>query len=633
LQLDALTKCPTEKRLRATIETLPKTLDTFYERILLEIDEEDRQTAHLALQWLAYAARDITLAELAEAMVARTTEPPYVDLSYRFMDVKYVFDMLPSGLVTTWSREKRQTPPQIALRLHDFSHENSSHINMHFPLASETDEESTASVTQSDDHETSLSETIQGSSTSGEVASLSHPERIRIQLAHFSVQEYLVSHRIGSSEAAYFQISQLSSDNLIAEVCFAYMNHLVECSETISDKNSRVILVERTKDFPLFLYAITYWKEHLKRLESHPHSETLDRLCQEYLGHVPSDWQIWLYMDSPDTSDWLALRQERTTSNLDPPLLKPLRYVSDISVDTQIRHLVFKPANPKKEEISELLHSAACFGRTSIVPLLLNAGSQVDDRSFGILGAALHAAWYNEDKGVLRFLSKSDSNLDTISGMYGTPLTTALRWLSDYEYVVSFLLDQGADPNIPNREGCRPLNLSITRRKASIVSKLINAGANLESTDLCHSFPLHEAAELGEPEIVRVLLEHGANIHSRGGAYGGPMEAAARGGNVECILLLLTYGADAKGVGLNEIGRVYKSPLEQAVDQRRVEATRLLLDHGASEGREAELDKMLTHLRRTIAEMTRERLYRSTGWQREDLEAAENVLRVLKAAM
>jgi hypothetical protein len=111
------------------------------------------------------------------------------------------------------------------------------------------------------------------------------------------------------------------------------------------------------------------------------------------------------------------------------------------------------------------------------------------------------------------------------------------------------------------------------------------------------------------------------------------MEAAARGGNAECIPLLLTYGADAKGIGSNESGRVYKAPLEQAVDQRRVEATRLLLDRGATEGRDAELDKMLTHLRRTIAEMRRERLYRSTGWRREDLETAENALRVLEAGM
>lgn len=83
------------------MEELPKTLDAFYDRILLEIDnDEDLNLAYLALQWLAFAARPVSLKELAEAVMVRPESEPYLTDKGRFLDYKDLLQILPSGLVS-----------------------------------------------------------------------------------------------------------------------------------------------------------------------------------------------------------------------------------------------------------------------------------------------------------------------------------------------------------------------------------------------------------------------------------------------------------------------------------------------------------------------------------------------------
>jgi hypothetical protein len=54
--------------LRRTLKALPKSLDETYDRILTSIDEQHCDLAHKVLQWLAFSARPVTLAEVAEAL-------------------------------------------------------------------------------------------------------------------------------------------------------------------------------------------------------------------------------------------------------------------------------------------------------------------------------------------------------------------------------------------------------------------------------------------------------------------------------------------------------------------------------------------------------------------------------------
>lgn len=68
-QLESLRKCKNIKSVNEVLQSLPKTLDEMYERILSSIDEANIHTARRALQWLILAKRPLSAEELAEAAV------------------------------------------------------------------------------------------------------------------------------------------------------------------------------------------------------------------------------------------------------------------------------------------------------------------------------------------------------------------------------------------------------------------------------------------------------------------------------------------------------------------------------------------------------------------------------------
>jgi hypothetical protein len=71
---------------------LPRTLDAFYERTLLAIDNDYRHQAQIALQWIAYSVRPISVDELAEAVIINVHEAPYVVAANRYMTSNDIFN-------------------------------------------------------------------------------------------------------------------------------------------------------------------------------------------------------------------------------------------------------------------------------------------------------------------------------------------------------------------------------------------------------------------------------------------------------------------------------------------------------------------------------------------------------------
>jgi len=99
LQLEALGRLRAEAKIRSAMENLPQTLDAFYDRIILEIPEEDQHYANRALQWIAFAARPLSLKELAEAVIISPENEPCLRDEDRIMDSEGLLDIIPSGLI------------------------------------------------------------------------------------------------------------------------------------------------------------------------------------------------------------------------------------------------------------------------------------------------------------------------------------------------------------------------------------------------------------------------------------------------------------------------------------------------------------------------------------------------------
>jgi hypothetical protein len=66
-QLETLRRS-TQRNLRGILEKLPKTLDETYERVLKDINEDNREHAHRLLHCIAVAIRPLRADDLAEIL-------------------------------------------------------------------------------------------------------------------------------------------------------------------------------------------------------------------------------------------------------------------------------------------------------------------------------------------------------------------------------------------------------------------------------------------------------------------------------------------------------------------------------------------------------------------------------------
>jgi hypothetical protein len=294
---------------------LPKNLDVFYDRILLELEQdESHQEAHRALQWLIFAARPVSLKELAEAVIIRP-EPPYLDLKDRFMDYMDLLDILPSGLVSA-VQVKRGRDDDIA----EFSDsEEASDDN--------DDEEATEDEKYED-------EEIETPSKPYDEAWERHDEtviesdmdettyKVMVRLAHFSVEEYLLSTRIKTGMASIYYIEETSAHSIIAQSCFSYLLFVGSQKPELAK--------EIFKLFPLVHYTANCWPYHMQKLDgllgTEPKLSEMAGLCLKYKSDA---WKVWAAVGFRD-SDYCDGETHPLT---DLPLLK--RQV--IKVSTSLR--------------------------------------------------------------------------------------------------------------------------------------------------------------------------------------------------------------------------------------------------------------------------------------------------------
>ena len=142
-QLDSLRSCVNPYGLRKKLVSLPKDLDETYARILDSIDEDNQQDTLKILQWLTCSARLLRLEEVAEVITIDIKESPRFD------------------------PEKRYPEPQDIWTI------CSSLISL---------------------QEEALKDTGTGN------------PRVIVQLAHFSVKEYLILLRIQKGRVKYYSI-------------------------------------------------------------------------------------------------------------------------------------------------------------------------------------------------------------------------------------------------------------------------------------------------------------------------------------------------------------------------------------------------------------------------------------------
>ncbi|KAJ4339413.1 hypothetical protein N0V95_007791 [Ascochyta clinopodiicola] len=187
-QLDTLAKCRNRTTLRKSLATLPQTLDQTYDRILTAISDGDCEYAMRILQWLTFSMRPMSVEEVAEVVAIDVARDPAFDCDDVLEDPLEALNIC-SSLVTI--------------------------------------------------------STTQGQGISG-------PARRIITLAHYSVQEYLVSDRIQQGPAKQYKMHETGSHGMITDGCLKYLLQL-----------QRPLLEEVIQTSTLALYAAEFWSSHL----------------------------------------------------------------------------------------------------------------------------------------------------------------------------------------------------------------------------------------------------------------------------------------------------------------------------------------------------------------------------------
>ena len=178
------------------------------------------------------------------------------------------------------------------------------------------------------------------------------------------------------------------------------------------------------------------------------------------------------------------------------------------------------------------------------------------------------------DISLIGRLFKARADVNKVGDNEGPSALWAAAFRGHLE-AVQYLLEQGAEPNLENKERGTALYVAASGSCLDIVGELLKHGATVNLKGGSHVRPLNAAAYFGYMDILQLLLEHGAEIDPDDDyRYGSALGAAARRGHDEVIRKLLR-----KGWSVNRKMKTYNSPLVAAAAYGHAEAVLALLEH------------------------------------------------------
>ncbi|KAF2876225.1 heterokaryon incompatibility protein-domain-containing protein [Massariosphaeria phaeospora] len=327
-QLDTLAKCCNQAMLRKSLATLPRTLDQTYDRILSAISEEYSEYAMRILQWLAFSARPLSVEEIAEVVAIDVAR----DLAF--------------------DRDEVLEDPLEALNI------------------------------------CSSLVTITTNKADGKL----RPSQQIIALAHYSVQEYLVSDRIKQGLAKQYSMQETKCHNAIVKGSLKYLIQLEQpLSKGVLDGSA------------LARYTAKFWCSHLRKTGDEIGQAS--QLTMDLMAREEPAYLSWIQLHDPDRP-WEELNLEKSLDSIPMPL-----------------------------------YYAALLGFSTVTRLLLDAGAEVNAQG-GRYGNALQAASLRGYEQVAKTLLDKGAEVNAQGGFYGNALQAALA--RGHKQVVKTLLNTGA---------------------------------------------------------------------------------------------------------------------------------------------------------------------------------------------
>jgi len=394
---------------------LPQSLDETYERMLCNIESRDEAQQMLSL--LCYASRPLSVDEVTEALA--------VDI-----DGLECYD--PKSRFTGGADDLLRICPGL----------------IEISLSSDKDNES-----DFDDQDDEEDEDNANSNTVGVQI---------VRIAHFSVQEYLLSERIRKSRAANFALSGPTEHGRISKACLLYLAHDDFLEQTLS--------ADLVKQYAFAKYAAEHWHRHLHYGNHQLASQLLKRISTLLTTrHILERW-ITLY--DPERPWHTRVNYEPVT---DHP--SPIYYASFLGLEGVLADVLSVTAadvNAQGGYYGYALQAASLGGHEKVVQILLETGAEANAQG-GVYGTALQAASARGHEKVVQILLERGAEVNAQGGYYSTALQAASA--RGHEKVVQILLEKGAEVNTQGGVYGTALQAASARGHKKVVQTLVDAGA------------------------------------------------------------------------------------------------------------------------------------------------------------
>lgn len=272
----------------------------------------------------------------------------------------------------------------------------------------------------------------------------------------------------------------------------------------------------------------------------------------------------------------------------------------------EINRLIADGVSPdyKDRRGRTLLSLAAACGYVDMAEALIKQGADINLNNQDDLGYTPLIESSREGKPeMVKYLVEKGADLERGDTRNGTALLHAV--ISAHSNILEILIDAGANVNTTDTDGNTPLHYlsqyakkwgsSVTtyaivngkreeikpevsryQKHLDIARMLLEHKAAPEAKNRASVFPMHEAAASNSHEMIALLAEYGADINKANKLGFAPIHAACRNGQFTTVKYLISQSID-----LNIADEYGFTPLHEAAEQGYLEITKLLIEAGA----------------------------------------------------
>lgn len=213
-------------------------------------------------------------------------------------------------------------------------------------------------------------------------------------------------------------------------------------------------------------------------------------------------------------------------------------------------------------------------GSSDMVKLLLDAGADASGAHSDGCSPPLRAAAQKNRVDLARMLMDAGANVNAADA-------SALAWAAqgNHRGAVRFLIEAGADLEIPGWKGRTALINAAENNSIGLMRLLTRAGASVHATTGHGTTALMRAAIRGNAEATSLLTRVGADIEAENALAGTALLLAVRHKHPDVVRQLLVAGAEPNRAPRRGGGA---TALHQAAGQASPDLVKLLIEAGAT---------------------------------------------------